>query len=845
MDAAAKLERHVRGLFPDDFAEVGPYLATFLSLPVGADLQHRVAYLDGDATGLQIFRSVRLYVERLSRHQPLALVFEDLHWCDQSSLDLLEHLLPVVASAPLLLIVMARPERNSPADRFRSIAQAGAATRYSEIVLAPLSGPSSVVLLDGLIAADPKSDRLRPVILERAEGNPFFLEEIIRTLAADGVLEWSASQRRWKVAREVGQLKLPDTLHDVIAARIDRLDPEVKQLLKVASVIGRSFLHRVLDAASESGPSLAGHLQQLQALELIREKRRLPELEYFFKHALVQEAAYATLLGPRRRELHRRVGECIERLFADRLDDFSSVLAYHYARAEAWPKAQEFLFKAGDRAGQIAADAEALAHYQNAMEAHARAFGDAWDPLQRSTLERKIGEALFRSGDHQRALAYVIGAKARLHRPLTAVPRSAWGIRLAIGMEIVARTGRSVLARFFTPGTAESVDVRVLDEIARLGEVTGWIDYFLNPERFFLQALTGLRYFEEHPHAVGLIYNHMSIGLICDVIPAFGVAERHHRQALAIATENGQPIALGHAHLGTGIHAHCLGRLRTALDHYEQSAAIFHGIGHIRGWGGATMMRAWAYEGLGDFQRALSHADAVRAVGDQSSDPQVRAWGLLRHAVSCRCIGRTAEAIGNLETAIELAKQIPDYAGVVQSVALLGVCHLERGDRARGRTLVDEAHRVRRERKLRGMWVAYSFIAEAELSMAELDTPGGDGRAARSRAARACRDAIRQGRTSRHWLPAALRLRGSLAWREGRAAAAERSWRQSIEAAESIGAQYELGLSAAEIGRCLRDPHELERAARLFRESGAAADLARVKPLLRSPLDDITATGNQ
>jgi tetratricopeptide (TPR) repeat protein len=762
----------------------------------------------------------------------VVVVFEDLHWADQSSLDLLAHLVPLVQSVPLLLVLVGRREPDGPSARLHEVARTRAADRYGEIVLAPLSEADSRRLLDGLVPGDQTLGRLKQAALQRAEGNPFFLEELVRTVIADGGLEWQAGTGQWRVTRAADEIRMPGTLHDVINARVDRLDGDLKQLLKVASVIGRRFLYRVLKAASDAGERVDGDLLRLQALELIYEKHRLPELEYFFKHALIQEVTYGTILSRRRRELHRRVGDCIERLFSDRLEDFYSVLAYHYARAEDWPKAQEYLFKAGDHAGRVAADAEALSLYQSAIEAYERAFGDNWDPVLRSTLERKMGEALFRLGHHEQALACVIAAKARLHPALTALPESVLGIRLAIAREILKRIARSTLARLSPPRPEPPVDPRVLDEIARLGEVTGWIDYFLNPERFFLQALTGLAYFERRPHAIGLIYNHMSIGLICDVIPAFDLAGRHHRRAVEIATGSGQPIALGHAHLGSGIHAHSRGELRTALEEYERTATIFREIGHIRGWGGATMVRAWAYEDLGDFARALTYAESVRLVGDESADPQVRAWGLLRRGVSRRHMGRVDHAAADLELSIGLSRKIPDYAGVVQGLAVLALCHLDRGDLPRARRVIDEANQIRRERNLRGIWVAYAITAAAEVSMAELDASHAGARALRQRAARACRDASRLGKTARHWLPATLRLQGNLKWRERRPAAAEKYWLRSAAVAEAVGTRYQLGLAFAEIGRCFERRHELERAVELLQEAGAEADLARVQRLL-------------
>ncbi len=826
--AAAKLERRIRALFPGDFATVLPYLATLMSLPVPSELELRVKYLDAQSIGRQIFRSVRLFVERMARERPLVLAFEDLHWADSSSVELIRHLLPLVAHVPLLIVGICRLEREGSTASLRAFARTECSTHYSEIELDQLTMSESEALLDRLVADGGIASRVKQLVIERAEGNPFFLEEILHALVADGVLEWDPSQGRWRVGRSDVSVTLPDTLHGVITARIDRLESDTKQVIKVASVIGRSFLERVLAGALDDVDRLDDHLRELEALELIREKRRVPEPEYLFKHVLMQEAVYATLLSPQRRDLHRRVAECVERLFADRLEDFFGILSYHYARAEVWPKAQEFLFKAGDHAGRVAADAEALTHYQNAIAAYERVFGDKWDPFQRASLERKIGEALFRRGAHEQALAYVMRGKARLHKPLTEMPASAWGIRLAIGVEAARRLLRPVTRHlpFFRP---PPIDQTVLDEIARMGEVTGWIDYFLNPERFLLEALIGLRFYEAHPHAVGLIYNHMSIGLICDVIPNFRLAEAHHRHAVAIASEAEQPVALGHAELGMGIHVHSLGQPLQARSHYQRAAGLFHETGHIRGWGGASMMLAWVCEDLGEFRPALEYANAVCAIGEQSSDPQVRAWGLLRRGASRRHLGQIEDASRDLEQARALSSGIPDYASVVQAGSLLALCHLDLGRKADARRLLDDAAVIRQQRKLRGMWVGYSFTAAAALSIAELDDAAQDRSRLLRRAAMDCRAAAKLGKMARHWQPAAFRLEGDLAWRHGRNSEARRLWQRSMIMASEVGNRYQLALSTAEIGHRYQRRTELERAVVLLNEAGATPDAARVQ----------------
>ena len=148
----------------------------------------------------------------------------------------------------------------------------------------------------------------------------------------------------------------------------------------------------------------------------------MPELEYLFKHALVQEATYGSILRQRRLELHRRVGECIERLFPERLDEFYGLLAHHYGQAEDWPKAHEYLLKAADEAGRIAADAEALGYYRRALETHAQVFGDRWEPVERAALERGMGEAFFRLGRHEEARGAPVPRPRSARRELPAVP---------------------------------------------------------------------------------------------------------------------------------------------------------------------------------------------------------------------------------------------------------------------------------------------------------------------------------------------------------------------------------------------------------------------------------------
>jgi len=439
------LESGARALFGEETIDYLPYLASLLVIEVRGEYAERVKYLDGEAMGQQIFLTSRRFFERLARSQPTVLVFEDLHWMDESSTLLLEHLLSLVETVPLTIFGVSRPERATPAARLRDLSAGEFAARYTEIRLAPLSGADSSQLIDNLLDIENMPVRLRELMVEKADGNPFFLEEVIRTLIDTGAVARDASGGRWRATAQIETLQIPNTIQGVIMARVDRLDEELKQVLRLASVIGRNFLYRVLKTIAEAGPGLDENLAQLQAVDLIHEKQHLPEVEFMFKHALAQEATYESILLQKRRDLHARVAQAMEALFAERIGEFYGLLAYHYARAEVWDKAQGYLLKAADQAGQMAADAEALNLYRQALAAYARAFGDKWDPAQRASLARKMGDAFFRRGEYSLALEQYRQALSYLGYRL---PESRGGVRWALVRELLVHIGHRFRARY-------------------------------------------------------------------------------------------------------------------------------------------------------------------------------------------------------------------------------------------------------------------------------------------------------------------------------------------------------------------------------------------------------------
>jgi class 3 adenylate cyclase/tetratricopeptide (TPR) repeat protein len=312
--------------------------------------------------------AVKRLLLRESQEQPLLLVFEDLHWIDTETQALLDSLTDSLPTAHILLLVNYRPEYEHTWHR---------KTYYQQLRLDPLPPESAAELLGALLG---DADELRPlkrVLLERTEGNPFFVEEGVRSLLESGVL--TGDRGAYRLVKPVTSDQVPATVQAVLGARIDRLPPEDKRLLQCAAVIGKDVPMTLLQAIAELREDwLRQCLADLQAAEFLYETSLFPDVEYTFKHALTHEVAYGSLLQDRRRALHARIVEAIERLHPGRLSEHVERLAHHALRGELWAKAVDYLRQAGAKAAARSAYREAATCLEQALAAldHQRGRAD-------------------------------------------------------------------------------------------------------------------------------------------------------------------------------------------------------------------------------------------------------------------------------------------------------------------------------------------------------------------------------------------------------------------------------------------------------------------------------------
>ena len=348
-----KVEAKVRALDPA-LAETLPYVLSLLGV-AGADAS--LAMMDAQIRRRRTLEAVKRVIIRESLKQPLVVIFEDLHWIDAETQELLDLLVDSVASARILMLVNYRPEYHHKWDN---------RTCYTRLRLDPLSGQSADEMLHALLGGDASLQSLKRLIIEKTEGNPFFMEEIVRALVEQGVLVRNGATRLTKPLTEI---HVPPTVHGILASRIDALPASQKEVLQTLAVIGKDFpLNLVRHITARPDDRLEPMLKGLQAGEFIYERPALGEAEYTFKHALTQEVAYNSVLMERRRLLHERTGEAIEALFKDRIDDHLAELAHHYSRTANTRKAVGYLSRAGSQAAARSAHSEAVTRLSSALE---------------------------------------------------------------------------------------------------------------------------------------------------------------------------------------------------------------------------------------------------------------------------------------------------------------------------------------------------------------------------------------------------------------------------------------------------------------------------------------------
>ncbi len=400
-----KLENAVKAVYREEAHEALPFIATLMGMKLRDKDEELLAGIEGESLEKLIAKNIRELFAKACQIGPMVVVMEDLHWADSSSLRLLKSLYRLTEQWPIVFINLFRPGYWEAEDRELGAPFDKPDANHIEIAIRPLDKQLSETLIGAMLDLKNLPFSLSEQILDRAGGNPFFIEEIVRSLIDQGAIV--KGNNVLQVNDRIDTVVIPPTINSLLVARIDRLDVWTRELVKIASVIGRSFFDRILKDVAAFIQDIDSKLACLKDLQLIRDRIRIGELEHLFKHVLTQEAAYEATLRSQRRTLHVRVAQSIEKIFWDRLYEFYGVLAYHYSRGEDWEKAQGYMVRAGEVALRSSASTEALRYYQEGMRLYLASSADSLDTEKLSMFEKNIALACYNRCQWATSLRYI------------------------------------------------------------------------------------------------------------------------------------------------------------------------------------------------------------------------------------------------------------------------------------------------------------------------------------------------------------------------------------------------------------------------------------------------------
>jgi class 3 adenylate cyclase/tetratricopeptide (TPR) repeat protein len=778
-----KIERGILRL-GEDLRPIVPYLRYLLSVDPG---DATVLTMDAQQRRGEIFDALRRLTVRASEVRPQVAVYEDGHWMDQATEEYLLFTADGIPTSRVLRILTYRTGYIHPF---------GERTYHTRIALNTLSTAHSVAMAQAMLATESFPEELQGLIVRKAEGNPFFVEEMVKSLLEVGALRQAGES--YVLTKRLDEIFVPDTIQDVIMARIDRLEEAQKRTLQLASVIGREFTRRLLDRLAEIGARIEEVLRELKAIELIYEKSVFPELAYMFKHSLTHEVAYNSLLVQRRKELHRVIARAIEELYADRLSEQYEILAYHFAKGEEWAKALQYLLKAAEKAAKAFANHAAIALYDQALEA-AGQLGAAVDANTLIAIHR---------------------AKADLYMVLSEYVRAR-----AEGERLLALTRR------IGDRQCEAV------ALAGMGVASAWSHNF---ERALTEASQAIAIAREVDAKAVLAGGYFSLGHVHALTGHLDEAQEEMELAITLGRAGGdvvhQPFAYSLAFVGQlknwrGEYAEALPlqaeSLRIAREHNLLMPLLF-----------VIWDIGMALTGKGDYDEALAAFEEGLLLSE-------KVGAEIRRLRFLNSLGWLYSELGDLDRALDLNRQSAEGARkrgdreVMANAELnLGDIFIAKGDVGQGQAFLDGVHRLVKD-PATSEWMKWRYSTHLFASLGELWLAKGDLAKAWEFGDQCLEIATRT--NSRKYLVKGYRLNGEIALVRRQWDEAQDTLRRALTIAEAIGNPTQLWKTHLALGRLYAATKKPERARLAFQSAREVIDRMRESlqnPELRASLEN-------
>ena len=774
----AKVAAHIRSLFPDVRMQyqILPYVENLMGLPpVEHELADRIRHLEPSQLRQQTFLAVRDLLNYEAHRHPLMLVFEDLHWLDKPSLDLLLFLFNSVEENPLLLVCVARPSDNQAAIQIQRIGTATLSGRFEHFSLEPLSLEQSSALVDLLLTISELPESLRQLISQRAEGNPFFLEEILRTLIDRNMIR--RRQDHWEMmpGADINSFQVPRTLEGLIMTRVDNLPESSRFTVQCASVIGRDFPDSILVRVSESNTARhENDMQELMDHELVVQTLTLPELQYAFRHMLTQQTIYNSVLIRRREQLHYKIALAIEELYPTRLEEQAERLAYHYTESKDAQKALPHVIRSAERAATRFANEEALSYYRAALDMATRT---------NAPVETRV-RILVGLGNSQTHVGDYAGAITSLNAAWDLVPQL----------------------------QPETVQARQAAEIARrLGRVNERHGKYDDAMHWLEIALAEINRDADSERAVERVRIYLEIGWVHYRRGDLDEAQEWRLKALEISEGLDYYAEMGSAYNGLAAVANLQGDWQRAIEYAERGLKVREMIGDVEGMSRSHSNLGAIMLNVGEWDDALPHLEQSLELKRRIGDIKYLVSAYINLGLYYLYKSQLGAAREYLTLAYQSAEKIHDPNAMCLALSSLAQVEAGEGD-------LDKASRLLTESiDLAGKAGVREWHAEAQSVLAEVEMRRGQLTPARAAAERALNLARESG--YRQTEANALRARGGIARAEKQFSQAEQDLKQSIALSNELTSPYEAARGELELGLLYQDKHMTKQSAEILAHS--------------------------
>jgi len=835
--AYGKLEAAVRDLYPEKAAEILPFVATLMRLKLSGRHAERVKGIEGEALEKLILKNLRELLIRASDLSPLIIVAEDLQWADTSTIEIMEQLFQLVKTQRILFINLFRPGHLETGVRIAATVNKELPAYSIELVLEPLDEKMSEALIDNMLDSIEFKHAIAAKIIVRAGGNPFFIEEVVRSLIDEGVVV--LENGRFKTTEKIEEIVVPHRIVDVLMARIDRLEEETRNLVKVASVIGRSFFYRIIKEVAKFSKDIDSQLLNLKELQLIRERKREGEVEYLFKHALAQEVAYESILHRKRRRLHLKVARAIEKIFDERIHEFYGMLAYHYGRAENLDKTEDYLIKAGEEALRSSASNEALNYYQEALRLYLKKYGEASDPEKLSAFEKNIALALYNKGQLENALEY-------FDRVL-----QLWGVgspknSIIIAFRIIFDLLGVIVNLYFPSKKVKKFAEKREMEIFDIRYKKAVLLVHLDPERCFTEFLGTLNKLSKFD--IEKIENGIGMWMSGSGLFAWsGISFRLSKKMLDYnkdhINENDYREVFYYDLFDT-LYKTLLGNWLEVKNYDENLVELNLGVGEF--WHTATYLLFHGYINLGQgaFAEAEKKINKLYEISmDYGNQNGTEYWYVLKIILLIN-LRKYPEALKEVDKGISFLLQTGRKTVVIYYLGFKSIIQVLLKDFKKAENTLRQARELAPEQnRLLPIYISSSLLGQFLYDLDILDLAIGANdkstlRKYRTKAYESGKRAIKNSKKYAFDRAEVLKLMGVYYWLVGKHNKAVGLWFSAIDEAKRLGARVQLARIYVEMGRRFREAKDvcvnlerinidenLEKARIIFKEMGLVEDV--------------------